>query len=120
MTTEYRRPWTRARASVWSNAVKYSLLPGLFAACTSAAGADDKTDYERRAAAAYVTLFQSLDRDSDGRVTLLEAHGDLNFGPRFHDMDTNRDGIVTKEELERYIGQNYKVGLSEAMKAGRR
>ena len=87
---------------------------GLLAACVSGAGADDKAAYERRAADRYMTLFQSLDRNSDGRVTLAEAHGDLNFSPRFDDMDINRDGIVTMEELQRYIEQQYGVQVNRA------
>jgi hypothetical protein len=75
----------------------------------SAAGADDKTVYDQRAAARYVALFQSLDRDGDGTVTRVEAQGDLNLGPVFDDMDINRDGIVTSAELQRYIEQRYGV-----------
>jgi len=65
--------------------------------------AQDKAEYDRRSVAHYVELFQSLDRDGDGAVTRLETQGDLNFTPRFNDMDINRDGIVTKAELERYL-----------------
>ena len=36
-----------------------------------------------------------------------EAHGDLNFTPSFNDMDINRDGIVTKAELDRVLEQEY-------------
>jgi hypothetical protein len=51
--------------------------------------------------------FQSLDRNGDKAVTKIESHGDLNFGPRFDDMDTNRDGIVTLEELRRFIEKEH-------------
>ena len=81
----------------------------LLAACVSGAAANDKLEYDRRAAARDTTLFQSLDRDADGAVTRLEAQGDLNFGPRFDDMDINRDGVVTMAELQRYIEQQYGV-----------
>jgi Ca2+-binding EF-hand superfamily protein len=87
---------------------------GLLVACISGAGANDKADYERRAAANDMTLFQSLDRDKDGRVTLSEAHGDLNLGPRFDDIDINRDGVVTMEELQRYIRQQYGIQIDQA------
>jgi len=79
----------------------------LMAACVAGAAADDKAEYDRRAAARYSMLFQSLDRDADGMVTRVEAQGDLNFGPRFADMDINRDGVVTTAELQRFIAQEH-------------
>ena len=81
----------------------------LLLACTMSAGADDKSDYNRRAAARDLSLFHSLDRNGDGVVTRLEAHGDVNFLPRFDDMETNLDGVVTIGELQRYIEQQYGV-----------
>jgi Ca2+-binding EF-hand superfamily protein len=79
----------------------------LLAACAMGAGADDKSDYDRRSAARYMSLFQSLDRNADGAVTRLEAQGDLNFSPRFNDMDINRDGVVTTAELQRYVDREH-------------
>lgn len=81
----------------------------LLATCAVGAGADDKSEYNRRAAARDLSLYQSLDRNADGAVTRLEAHGDINFLPRFDDMDINRDGVVTMAELHRYLGQQYEV-----------
>ena len=86
----------------------------LLAACAAGAGADDKAQYDRRATAHYTTLFQSLDRNSDGAVTRLESQGDLNFGPRFDDMDINRDGVVTLAELQRFIAQEHGTNASLA------
>lgn len=71
------------------------------------AGADDRTLYNERVAARITALFQSLDRNADGVVTREESHGDLNFTPRFADMDINSDDNVTSEELQRYIEQRY-------------
>ena len=85
------------------------VLFGAFLACATGATADDKADYSRRAAETYVTLFKSLDRDANGAVTRDEARGDLNFVPYFDDMDINRDGIVTADELQRYIELRYGV-----------
>ncbi len=79
----------------------------LLAACAMGAGADDKSDYDRRSAARYTSLFQSLDRNADGVVTQSEVQGDLNFSPRFDDMDINRDGVVTTSELQRFIEQEH-------------
>ena len=84
------------------------------AACATGAAADDKSDYSRRAAESSVALFKSLDRDANASVTREEARGDLNFAPYFDDMDINRDGIVTTEELQRYIELRYGVRVSAA------
>ena len=81
----------------------------LLAVSFSGVAASDKLEYDRRAAERDTMLFQALDRDADGSVTRLEAHGNLNFGPRFDDMDINRDGVVTTAELQRYIEQQYGV-----------
>ena len=85
-------------------------------ACTTGAGADDRDDYNRRAAARDLGLFHSLDRDADGAVTRLEARGDVNFLPRFDDMEVDMDGIVTRDELQRYIEQQY--GIAPRVPAG--
>jgi Ca2+-binding EF-hand superfamily protein len=74
-----------------------------------AAAADDKADYDRRAAQRYTALFQSLDRNGDGAVSREEAQGDLNFLPRFDDMDINRDGMISAEELRRFIESQFGV-----------
>jgi hypothetical protein len=79
----------------------------LSTACVALTSADDRSEYNRRAAARYVALFQLLDRDGDKTITKLEAHGDLNFGPRFDDMDINRDRIVTLAELQRFIEREH-------------
>ena len=79
----------------------------LLAAYITDAGADDKAAYDRRATTRDLNLFQSLDRNNDQAVTRLESHGDLDFGPRFDDMDINRDGIVTRAELLRYVEREH-------------
>ena len=71
--------------------------------------ADDKADYDRRAAVRFMELFQSLDRNGDGAVSREEAQGDLNFRPRFDDMDIDRNGFVTLSELQRYVDQQHGV-----------
>ena len=81
----------------------------LLLACAMSAGADDKSEYNRRAAARDLSLFHSLDRNGDGVVTRLEAHGDVNFLPRFDDMEVNMDGVVTMAELHRYLERQYGV-----------
>ena len=81
----------------------------LLLACAISAGADDKSEYNRRVAADDLSLFHSLDRNTDGAVTRLEAQGDINFLPRFDDMEIDMDGAVTTAELQRYLEQQYGV-----------
>jgi hypothetical protein len=89
-------------------------LIAIFLLSTTAAWGDssmDKAAYDRRSAARYADLFQSLDRNGDGVVMQSETGGDLNFGPRFDDMDIDRDGIVTMPELQRFIRQQHGVSI---------
>ena len=71
--------------------------------------ADDREDYNRRAAQADEAAFRELDLDRDGRLTSEEVRADLNLGPRFDDADIDRDGLVTAEEMRRYLGRTYGV-----------
>ena len=79
----------------------------LLLASAIGAEADDRSEYNRRAAARDLRLFHELDRNGDGAVTRLEARGDVNFLPRFNDMEVNMDGVVTTGELQRYLEQHY-------------
>ena len=81
----------------------------LLLACAMSASADDRDDYNRRTAARDLSLFHSLDRNGDGAVSRLEAQGDINFLPRFNDMEVDMDGIVTTAELNRYLELRYQV-----------
>ena len=54
-----------------------------------------------------MTSFRALDVDQNRAVTRAEIQGDLDFGPRFDDMDINRDGVMTMEELQRYLEFHY-------------
>ena len=99
-----------------------TLLPMIrFSACLltaavlfgpAVASADDRAEYNRRAADRLSGLFKSLDLDADGTVTRLEVKGDLNFGPRFDDMDIDRNGIVTGAELQRFLRQEFDVEVA--------
>jgi hypothetical protein len=75
----------------------------------AALGADARTDYYQRAAERDVATFRALDTDHHGSVTRQQVVGDLDFGPRFTDMDINRDNVVTFDELSRYIRLQYGV-----------
>ena len=85
----------------------------LLAAFSSLTAADDKADFNRRAAAADAAAFRQLDRDGNGALTPDEVRSDLNFGPRFDDADVNRDGVITAEEMRRYLDQTYGTPTSE-------
>lgn len=73
------------------------------------ANADDRGDYNARAVASLAGLFRTLDRNFDGRLTRAEVMGDLNMEPRFDDLDGNRDGVITLQELEDYVTLRYGV-----------
>ena len=77
----------------------------------AAMAADARTDYYQRAADRDTAAFRVLDVNRNGALTRVEIMGDLDFGPRFDDMDINRDGIVTQDELRRYIEQHYGVAI---------
>ena len=89
-------------------------VTAFIAAWPGIAGADDRSEYNQRAAALFTSLFQTLDRDMSGSVTRSEAQGDLTFMPRFDDMDINRDGTVTLEELQRFVRVTFEVTSSLA------
>ena len=81
----------------------------LLAIFSAQSAADDRAEYNRRAAAADEAAFRQLDLDRDGRLLREEVKSDLNFGPRFDDADINRDGVITPEEMRRYLEQTYGV-----------
>ena len=84
-----------------------SCLALILALAISAATADDRENYNRRAAETDLAAFRTLDLNRDGLLTMDEVLHDLNFAPRFHDMDIDRDGFVTMAELRRYLEAAY-------------
>ena len=81
------------------------------ALASAPAFAQGKAEHDRRVATDLAQLFQALDRDGDRAVTRVEAAGDVNFLPRFAALDIDTDGVVTSEELARYLTLQYGLSL---------
>jgi EF hand len=71
------------------------------ALAAGAAFAQAPADYLKRVADNYRAAFAVYERD--GIVTRERVVGDLFFEPRFDDIDINRDGVITRAELERFL-----------------
>jgi len=69
------------------------------AACTALAQAP--ADYLKRVTDNYRAAFSAYERN--GVVTRAAVRGDLFFEPWFDAIDINRDGVITREELERFL-----------------
>jgi len=46
-------------------------------------------------------------------VSRSEAQGNIDFTVAFDDMDINRDGVVTKAELDRFLALRYGASRNE-------
>jgi hypothetical protein len=79
----------------------------LLAHCAGVLANDDKASYNRRAAQTDMSLFLELDRGGNGFLTRESTSGDMRLGTRFDDIDTNRDGIITQQEMRAYIERTY-------------
>jgi Ca2+-binding EF-hand superfamily protein len=60
-------------------------------------------DYLKRVADNYRAAFAAADRGDKGYITRDEIQGNLLLLPVFDAMDINRDGRVTKEDLDRFL-----------------
>ena len=69
--------------------------------------AQNQVAYEQRSIARFEQQFASLDRDHKGKVSRAEADGNIDFIAAFDDTDINRDGVVTKAELDRFLALRY-------------
>lgn len=63
---------------------------GLLAAAAAAPAADAKP------------TFESLDKNSDGKISLAEASNDDALFVAFKSLDANKDGELTREEFAKY------------------
>jgi EF hand len=87
----------------------YTAAALLLVHCASVMADDDKERYNRRAAQTDMLLFRELDRSGNGLLTMEDTRGDMRLGTRFDDIDINRDGIITPQEMRIYIQQTYGV-----------
>jgi len=71
----------------------------VLATCTAFAQAP--AEYLKRVTDSYRAAFAMYERD--GVVTRAQVKGNLFFEPVFDDIDINRDGVITREELERFL-----------------
>lgn len=89
------------------NSIVFALL---LAAAAPLVVAGDMEDYNRRAAERDMATFHAY-AGADRVLTPQAIRGELDLGPRFNDIDINRDGRITVEEMKRYIEQKYHVRL---------
>lgn len=71
--------------------------------------ANDEATYNQRAAQTDMSLFREMDRAGKGYLTYEDIRMDMRLGTRFDDIDTNRDGFVTLQEMQVYIEKTYGV-----------
>ena len=77
--------------------------------CVNVWANGDEAGYKRRAAQTDMSLFREMDRAGKGFLTKDDVRGDMRLGTRFDDVDTNRDEIVTLQEMKTYIEKTYSV-----------
>jgi len=79
----------------------------LSVACVSAWANGDEARYNQRAAQTDMSLFREMDRAGQGLLTKDDVRGDMRLGTRFDDIDTNRDEVVTLQEMRAYVEKTY-------------
>ncbi len=87
----------------------FSVAALLLVHCVNVWANGDEARYNQRAAQTDMSLFRELDRAGNGLLAKEDTRSDLRLGPRFDDIDTNRDGIVTLQEMRTYIEKRYGV-----------
>jgi hypothetical protein len=87
----------------------YAAAALLSATCVTVWANSDEAGYNQRAAQTDMVQFRELNRSGNGLLTKTEVRGDLRLGTRFDDIDTNRDEIVTLQEMKVYIEKTYGV-----------
>lgn len=69
--------------------------------------ATDRDDYNRRSSERFVAMFQAADVSRSNAITRDDAGSTIELVARFDDIDINRDGTITWEELTRFIDATF-------------
>ena len=84
------------------------LLAGMIApAAALGTASSDKAAYDQSSIARYHEMFAAQDYDGSGEVTREEVQGNIDFTATFDDIDIDRDGVVTRAELDRYLAAQF-------------
>jgi hypothetical protein len=118
-----RRRVTAAKALPWKPTirgcrkeafVRYSTTVAAFAlvfvfapAGAQSQAGGDKAAFDQASIARYRDMFAAQDFNRSGQVTREEVHGNVEFTAVFDDIDIDRDGIVTRAELDRYLATKF-------------
>ncbi len=78
-----------------------TIIAIILALAAGAAFAQAPADYLKRVADNYRAAFSAYEQN--GVVTRAAVRGDLFFEPWFDAIDINRDGVITRAELERFL-----------------
>lgn len=88
---------------------RYWWYVALIAACISTTVvAGDRDDYNRRLSEHYFAMFRLNDANNDNVVSREEATGTIELVARFDDLDIDRDGSITLNELTRYVDATFR------------
>ena len=80
-----------------------SAIAALLGMALNANAAQVPPSFLKRAEDNYRAQMKARDFNGDGALTRREAHGNLLLTGRFDDIDVDRDGTITREELERFL-----------------
>jgi hypothetical protein len=103
----------RVKSEAWFGTIICFVLTVACFLYATAPSATDADDYRRRAAQRDLAMFDALDRDKDERLTVYEVRGNVDLEARFNDFDVNRDGVITRQELMRYVTSRYDVASTQ-------
>jgi hypothetical protein len=87
----------------------FAVVALLSVTCVNTWANGDEARYNQRAAQTDMALFREMNRAGNGLLTKDDVRGDMRLGTRFDDIDTNRDEVVTLQEMRIYIEKTYGV-----------